>query len=405
MASKKRYPYESPVLHDHKGDLSKRWYIEYKVWDISKNKLVRRHYWNLNRAKTQEERYNKAKAVMAKIQHALEVEGRVFNPNAVKKKTNGNPNTSHEVSVYTPFLDAFSKYLEYKKKDWSYNYIAKTKMSYRKLRDFLVYRNLTNITLQKITTTLMDDFVCYLQTVKEQDNGSIHHGLLPVIKASYRHYAKRLPLNVNVINNMEKLKVVESYRELYTDEEAKMIFTYAKLHHPQMYLIINFIYYACIRPKELSLLQIKHIQDDHIQIHGKIQLPNGKWVRQSKNSKTQMIRIFPGLEKVIKEFNLRSYPPDYFVFTFHGQPGINPTSLSSISKFYKPIVEHFDLPENKRLYNWKHTGAVNIYKKTLNIKFVQYHLRHASVRTTERYLAKMTMLDESYKNLDIDILT
>jgi len=401
MATKKKYPFELPVLHDYEGDITRRWYIEWKVWNIIEKKLVRQRYWNLNRPKSASERYEIAKKVMSDVSTLLEG-GAVLDPDKIVKIGKGHINSVNEVTLNTPFLTAYQKYLKLKNTDWANGYASLNKTIYNRFELYLKKIDKQGITLKKLNTQILDNFSEWLKLNYKVDNNSLAQCYIPILKAVFNYYSIKVKLPVNPTKGMWKPKTRESIKEIYTDEEATEILKYSRKNHPFIYLLINFIFFSCIRPKELLFLKGKHIKDNHILVPGKY-TENGITKNLSKNSKTQLVRIFPGLERVIQEYHLRDIPDEDYIFSARDTNGTKRLSRTTLDRKYKPIVDFFALPPDKRLYNWKHTGAVKIYKMTKDIKFLQRHLRHSSVKTTEVYLRSLLLLEDDYKEIDLEI--
>ena len=75
MSQKEAFPFELGKIYPANLDISKRWYIEFKVWDHSAGGLViRREMGNINRIHNKEERLKAARFVRDEV-NALLKEG------------------------------------------------------------------------------------------------------------------------------------------------------------------------------------------------------------------------------------------------------------------------------------------------------------------------------------------
>ena len=70
--SRSEFPYKKCMIRDRNGDLSKRWYVEFYVWDIATERLVRKTDYSFNRFPTAKERYQEAAKIKAALDAALE---------------------------------------------------------------------------------------------------------------------------------------------------------------------------------------------------------------------------------------------------------------------------------------------------------------------------------------------
>lgn len=60
-----------PRLFDADGDLAKRWYIDFRVWDTDKQAFVRKQYTGMNKYRTLKDRRRVAKEKLAEIRELL----------------------------------------------------------------------------------------------------------------------------------------------------------------------------------------------------------------------------------------------------------------------------------------------------------------------------------------------
>ena len=75
MSQNETYPFELAKIYPASLDISKRWYIEYKIWHHGQGELVtQRIMGNINRIKNKEERLRAARSVRDNV-NALLKEG------------------------------------------------------------------------------------------------------------------------------------------------------------------------------------------------------------------------------------------------------------------------------------------------------------------------------------------
>ncbi|UOG77129.1 hypothetical protein MTX78_11115 [Hymenobacter tibetensis] len=65
-------PEYEPRLFDADGDLSKRWYIDYRIWDTDKQAFVRKQYTGINNYSTLRERRWVCKEKLTEIRQLLD---------------------------------------------------------------------------------------------------------------------------------------------------------------------------------------------------------------------------------------------------------------------------------------------------------------------------------------------
>ncbi len=119
----------------------------------------------------------------------------------------------------------------------------------------------------------------------------------------------------------------------------------------ELYNYVKWIFYSCMRPREISLLQIKHIDLNARQI---------KAIAPTAKTGDRYIPICDELFQLIKEMRLIDLPLNYYVFGKNGKPSELLCYKDTFRNRYKPIKEKLGLDDKYTLYGWKHTRVVNL---------------------------------------------
>lgn len=143
----------------------------------------------------------------------------------------------------------------------------------------------------------------------------------------------------------------------------------------QLLLFIKFLYYLFLRPGiELRFLQIKDIKLETLLARSS----------RAKTNKGQHVVIPADMEQIIQELKLISYLPDYYVFSTSGKPRETPVEVNYFYKRHWKLLDELELTDEQfTLYDYKHTGAINLYKATKNLLLVQRHCGHSSSSQTD----------------------
>lgn len=124
------------------------------------------------------------------------------------------------------------------------------------------------------------------------------------------------------------------------------------------------------------MLQVKHILKKTIIVPGDI----------AKNNTTEHVRIPKGLESLIEKYKIRSFPPNFYIFSKSGEPGPKPVGNKYMYMHNRKVLELASLnDQDYDLYGWKHTGVIALYQATKDIKLVQAQCRHKDINTTDKY--------------------
>jgi hypothetical protein len=65
-------PKHLPRLNDYGGDLTKRWYIEYYIWDTDQEAFVKKRYWGMNKYTSVSARRQVSRQKMEEIRKVIE---------------------------------------------------------------------------------------------------------------------------------------------------------------------------------------------------------------------------------------------------------------------------------------------------------------------------------------------
>jgi site-specific recombinase XerD len=359
-----KFPYKLCRIADLGGtDLSKPWYVEYYVWDHTAEKQRRRRHMLTDT--TAKKRYEHGKRVAAEIDEALQA-GAVMNEKKAKVKG---------ISAESKLTEAVEYFLSFSEKTTK----KRTFMSYASdlnhLTRFQQKHELAEVELAQFTNEhanqFLDDIIIIHKLSTRRRNN-----LRGTMSTLFNFFRKRKVIAENPFHEIQKLPSIAGKHVAYTPDKLAKFKALITNKEPQLWLFINFIYFAFIRPgEELRRLRVRDIRKTTINIEGE----------NAKNNTTQHILIPTALEEIIQENNLRSYHEDHYVFSHNG-PG---TELVGKNYFYtkhKKLLEKMKFDQSHDLYSWKHTGVIALFQATQNIELIRQQCRHSDIATTQKYL-------------------
>lgn len=373
-----------PVLKDGGGFLSKRWYVEYSYRDPRTDQLKRfRHYIT---GETAEERYSTAENIIDELRTKLMngwspfsipkivYEDEIIYANAAK--TYGK--LKEEVVSIKSHL---SQFLAYKKAEVN----TKSYVTYRsKLRNFYMYlekENLTEVDISKITNKIIIEFMMF-QAERNDLSVLTMKKYSQILYSFFAYLYEARLIAQNPVYNIPRLgKVVDKAPSAIPDEARKELSEIIKSEDPQLHLACIFIYYTAIRPgQELRLLKIKHIN-----INSRtVTIP----ATTSKKDRHETVDLPMQLVNTLKQYNLKLYNQEFYLFGKYGRPGDTPLGINTLSNRFNKIRDKYGYSSDYKFYSWKHTGAQALKDANVSPYVIQRHLRHKSFETTERYLRK-----------------
>lgn len=357
------FPFKPCRIADSGGDMSKIWYVEYYVWDQSAEKLKRKRF--VLSQETAKKRYKKGAEVSKEINQMLAA-GAVIN----KKKKNVSV-----INADTPIQDAIEQYLAFHHKTTKYRTYQTYESDLKHLSAFLVKHSVAELSISAFTSDhairFLDELITDLNLSTRRRNN-----LKGTMGAFFNFYKKRKVITENPFFGISNLPTVASKHHAYTAEKLAKMKELCTKKEPQLWLFINFIYYAFLRPgQELRLLRVRDIKENTILVEAE----------NSKNNTTQHIKIPAALEVIIQEYKLRSYNEDWYVFG-EGQPSAKLVSKNYFYRRHRALLQELDIEDGHDLYGWKHTGVIALFRATQNIELIRQQCRHSDIATTQKYL-------------------
>lgn len=382
--SETTYPYNLARLVDCGGDLSKRWYVIFYIWNLLKREKQRVRIYDVNDFQTFKERKQAADAIIQEINQKLK-EGYII----VGEKMELPPvDTPTELTL----LGVVARHIEKNKSSLSDSTIKNYNSLLNNLTAWLENNGILQIPFLNFSRPLAERFFHYLKDEKVRPDGS--KGIANKTYNNYLTYFQR------IYNSLEKKKYITSDENILTGFELKK--TKSGSHIPfsasqlqaiealmkkegqdQLLLFIKMCYYTFARPrKELRFLKVGDIKDNTIYIRPKNAKEDGRFV------------IIPDdLNQLIDEAGIRKYPADFYVFGKEGKPGPKFTHRDCFYHKNHRILKKLGFDDEQyTLYGYKHTGNIHLYLATKDLMLVRDQNGHTSVTVTEKYLRKLGLL-------------
>lgn len=337
MATEKKV-YVHYTLRDRGGDLSKKWYVEFKK-DGRRLKLYR----GINKFSTAEARRKAARKLIAELRSEQ------------KRRT-----TKLEIAIW--------EYINVRKDNWAQ-------------KTYEQYRSCANVFIEfmggrELTPDLAEEFCLRIRA-----------GRHPTTYNRYISYLKQL-LNATgyefISADLQKVKATQTPARYFQKYQAQRLLRKLDEDLPEVGLFVRFIYYCFLRPNEIR--QLRHC--DILYEDWQIRVPS----HVSKNRKTQMVIIPKPFVPYVKP--LMQEPPGAYIFP-NKKHDDQPLGKNHMYRKHKQALNELGFGSEYTLYSWKHTGAVMAAKAGVSVKEIQLQLRHHSLDQTDQYLRQMGVQDLS----------
>jgi integrase len=170
-----------------------------------------------------------------------------------------------------------------------------------------------------------------------------------------------------------------SLHKIYTQEQLLAILEFLKENYPNLHLCCLLAYGCFLRPhQESRLLCVKHVNEECTKI-----VLSGS---ENKSKRIRVVNLPDYVQRALKqrlnsdwhkEINLMSQSTVPFNVSY-----LNTQWSRAKKKMLKSGLIHKD----QTIYSFRHTAAVNVYKKTKDIHILQQLLQHSNMIVTLNYL-------------------
>jgi site-specific recombinase XerD len=213
-------------------------------------------------------------------------------------------------------------------------------------------------------------------------------------KSSNRHYMnKRRTLSVffsemvrkgytgkNLVLTTPTQKPKSVLHDIYSPDDLKAVLQFLEHNYPNLYLCCLITYGCLLRPhQEIRLLNRGNINSDFT----KIQLSG----EENKSGRIRTVHI-PDYLKIKLEkqlFGIEDRGAN--IFTLESGTAFNEDYFKTQwSRAKNQMTKKGIISKNQTIYSFRHTAAVNVYRKSKDLHLLQQLLQHSNMIVTLNYL-------------------
>jgi len=381
-----------PKLYYAGGDVTKQWFAHYRVRNPKTDNMVRYKVYVSNTFESYTTRMNEANRVVQELTAKLAAgwnplidDKVIFADNlkysAVDKKYKDAKRRNITMRMHvTDFLNGIRHTV--RNTTWE-TYQSK----FRQFVQFVEEYAADGVDIVAVNEQVIGNFYTHLRTQKKVSNSTINY-YTDLLNRFYVHLIELGKVQVNPVAHVKKLPEQVRVPKFFSDAMIASIKQYAMQHDAQLWLMIQFLFFCYIRPKELRFLQLKHINfhNTTITVSGDI----------SKNGKTQTVQMPRVLYNQLVERGWNKMPEEYYCFSVLKVPGVKHVSKNYFWNHFDTIRKELNIPQGYWLYYWKHTGAIRFKKRGGDVRELQTQLRHHSLEEVQKYLEALTGIESQF---------
>ena len=379
-----------PTLNNKGGDLSKDWYVEFSFRLPGDPDLHRRRICTgLRRTVPEQQRYKVAAEYINYYTDYLK-SGRYIN----------DPDDVTPLRRDDTHREELHRYLAIEEK---YKVVNITKVYLEDLRGSIRQASHRKYTsemkvfsdwaaahgreyINQLSPVDMQQFFDYL-AADERDGGrnlcreSIKQYRLQLHAVFERARSEGLYTEENpCVSIRNKGKIVDLAPTPYTADERQRLKEAILPRQPYLWLAIELLYYSAIRPGEARLLKVGDIDRERRCVINRNEI--------AKNKRSQQVGLTNDTLTLMERLGVFAYHADLYIFGHGGVPGVKPIGVSTLRERFQDYRRALHIPESRKLYSWKHTGAIVALDNGMDIVKLKDHMRHANVSTTMQYAKK-----------------
>jgi integrase len=325
---------------------------------------------NPNRAKSLEEKLQLLKKLQYELHKALEAK--------TYQQANGQASAENGQKLYVemPAIRLmFEAVRDKMRSDLSKTYKRDLKTVYREFKGFLQpyeadgsINNITSVRIEKFLGRFGSSGSYYMN--KRRNLGV-------VISAAGRLTNKQ----IQSVKETKRRKAKAKLHKAYDKSQLKPILKYLEAHHPNLHLCCLLTYSSWLRPhEEVRLLTLGDFKKDWTEVHLSGNENKGGKVRVVYIPEYARKVLLPILSKLNRNDNIFSLTDDPFNESYFN---------TAWSRAYKKMFALGLIYEDQTIYSFRHTAAIEVYRKTKDVYLLQKLLGHSSIVVTLKYLRSL----------------
>ena len=276
---------------------------------------------------------------------------------------------------FSYYLSKFLKDYLIIERNMSLHTVRSYKKTFQNLIEYLVNIKgfkLKNITFENVTREIIIDFLNYLEEDKKNSIRT-RNQRLACIKSFYQYC---MIDEINNIDNIRKILSIKAKKEVkkvisyLTENELQKLFNSidTSINKGRRNLtLLTLLYDTAARASEIINLKIEdiHLEEKYIILTG-------------KGNKQRIVSMMEQTKKLLVNYMKENHIESGYLFNINGKKMNN--------EFIRDVIKTIN-SLNKQIspHTFRHTRAVHLLDKGVNIIYIQELLGHTSINTTMEY--------------------
>lgn len=379
-------PYKLARLIKPKPDaIDQRWHIAYSAWNVDLARLVHRKiYQKINDAASSEkDRENIALAIIKQINSDLLAGGYESRDRNEQKELEDRIAKGHLVSIEEAFTQAVHRKKKLRKRSReTYAYAANLFIGWAQ------HTGILQQSIQIISKSRIEAYLNYLVSEKKFTAAS-HNGQMGFLRTLFEDMIKTGLITANPAKGIARMRGGLGKNTAYNKKQVNKLMKYMDAHEKNMMLFVEVMYYTFMRTNEISLIQMRHIDNPN---PGRLYLPRDN----SKNALERHITLHPAIIDRLRELK-EAHSPDTYLFSKGMVPGKTHLDSKKVGQIYRDKVLNKCgiLDKEYTLYSWKHTGVVMAKHAGMTDAAIQLQAGWRDIKSYQVYLKSLGLIENT----------
>ncbi|KQN32374.1 hypothetical protein ASE92_17360 [Pedobacter sp. Leaf41] len=228
--------------------------------------------------------------------------------------------------------------------------------------------------IKEIPLSIIDEFLNQFKS-----SGRSYMNKRCSLSIFFSEFVRKDLITKNPVGKTAKQKVKAKLHEIYQDDQLKNVLDFLRLNYYNLYLCALITYGCLLRPhQEVRFLKRKHLSTDLTQI----QLSGS----ENKGGRVRTVFIPDYLKQELGKRVTSYTEADTNIFTLTSEPFNDDYFKTQWSRAKTQMLKTGLIQKHQTLYSFRHTAAVQVYRKTKDLNILQQLLGHSNMIVTLKYL-------------------
>ena len=279
---------------------------------------------------------------------------------------------------YHQLADAIKLFLKLKERDMRPDGHRSYTSYCKKINEWLIAKDMKGCFVVSFTRDMALEYMNELALNEKLSNRTWNNSFV-----FYRSLWNWLIQNNYCVNNIfegfDKKRELPKIRQIVDAETHTKIVEYCHQNKPELEIVIDLVRAAFMRPKEISLIQIKDIDLERRVIRVSIE--------KSKTHRARFAYLPDWLcVKISNHYQLSRFPMDHYLIASSLRPGTVHIDTRTIDKYWTKMRNVLKLGMDMQLYSYRDTGINALEDSGVPRRVIQKLTDHTTEKMVGKYI-------------------